>query len=126
MKITLNKNCIYAAVDTNGKEVDVKQIRKIVKALELLGKTVTSIMLSEDVCCTMDTSFSECKHYGRFPDAVMEKAYNQLASWLMGQTEVHIKGNRLYMNVDGYEIVLPKYMYSNFDTHELSVWIYYE
>lgn len=104
-------------------EADIKQVKNIIRALEMLGKEVTSIKLSDYI---MTNNEMNDGYYRRIPEEIRDKAYNQLCSWQRGQTEVFIKKDRLYMNVDGYDFVLPREIWSDFDNKTLHVSIYFK
>lgn len=100
-------------------EADVKEIKKIVSALEMLGKKVTKITLPNGAWCDMDT-----KYYKRFPDDVTDRMYRRLK---LGGDAIHIKGNRLYIDVCGYEMVLPKDIRSRYSNdNSLDVYVYFD
>ena len=99
--------------------VDVQAIKNIVSAIELLGKTLKKIELSSGTYLDLDT-----KYYKRFPEEIINKVWNQISIWRHGGREIFIKGNRLYVKEDDYEIVLPKRMFTDYDSKELWVKFY--
>lgn len=120
---------IYALIDMNithyegylggwdERELKVNEINDIIKALQLLGKTVKRITISSHAYCVMDNTY-----YRRYPEEVINKIWNKMRN----ETEITIKGKRLYVFMDGYEIILPKDIYTDFDTKQLEINVYYE
>lgn len=135
MKVYLNKRYstdpIIAYVDnvviktetfSNGfthdiKGVSMEQVKNIIKGLELLGHHVNK-MIIRGAYVDIDT-----KYYHQFPDEDMDRLYRDLTIWGYGR-EVYIKNNRFYTKVNDYEVVLPKWMFSNYSDECLCIEYY--
>lgn len=127
MKTYINeqkKECIVTLTDLKvidewTKIVDLKPLKKVLEALETLGKSVEGIYI-QYVYFDIDT-----KYYKRFPDELMEKLWRRIDR--NGQEQkVIFKNNRLYIIEDGTEIICPEGMYSrysDYDKRELNVTI---
>lgn len=127
MKTYINeqkKECIVTLTDLKvidewTKVVDLKPLKKVLEALETLGKNVEGIYI-QYVYFDIDT-----KYYKRFPDELMEKLWRRIDR--NGQEQkVIFKNNRLYIIEDETEIICPEGMYSrysDYDKRELNVTI---
>lgn len=127
MKTYINeqkKECVVTLTDLKvidewTKVVDLKPLKKVLEALETLGKNVEGIYI-QYVYFDIDT-----KYYKRFPDELMEKLWRRIDR--NGQEQkVIFKNNRLYIIEDGTEIICPEGMYSrysDYDKRELNVTI---
>ena len=127
MKTYINeqkKECIVTLTDLKvidewTKVVDLKPLKKVLEALETLGKNVEGIYI-QYVYFDIDT-----KYYKRFPDELMEKIWRRIDR--NGQEQkVIFKNNRLYIIEDETEIICPEGMYSrysDYDKRELNVTI---
>ena len=127
MKTYINeqkKECVVTLTDLKvidewTKVVDLKPLKKVLDALETLGKSVEGIYI-QYVYFDIDT-----KYYKRFPDELMEKLWRRIDR--NGQEQkVIFKNNRLYIIEDGTEIICPEGMYSrysDYDKRELNVTI---
>lgn len=125
MKTYINeqkKECVVTLTDLKvidewTKVVDLKPLKKVLEALETLGKNVEGIYI-QYVYFDIDT-----KYYKRFPDELMEKLWRRIDR--NGQEQkVIFKNNRLYIIEDGTEIICPEGMYSrysDYDKRELNV-----
>ena len=128
----LNKEPVIADIDNitlrsetyqNGyvyeeKGYDIRQIKNIIKGLELMGYHIKKIIIPH---ATVDL---DTKYYHRFPEEVIDKIWNGIGrTWSRGR-EVYIKENRIYTKVEDYEIVLPKDMFSDFDSRTLRMEFY--
>ena len=111
---------IKPLVISNDLVVDVPAIKNIISAIELLGKTLKKIELKSGTYMDMDT-----KYYKRFPEEIINKVWNQIGIWRYGGREIFIKGNRLYVKEGDYEIILPKRMFTDYDSKELWVKFYF-
>ena len=118
------KECIVTLTDLKvidewTKVVDLKPLKKVLEALETLGKNVEGIYI-QYVYFDIDT-----KYYKRFPDELMEKLWRRIDR--NGQEQkVIFKNNRLYIIEDETEIICPEGMYSrysDYDKRELNVTI---
>lgn len=114
---------IVAYIDVVGceyseKAVNIPQVKQIIRGLELLGKPVKKIVVDADYV-DFDT-----KYYRRFPAEVINKLWNNMTARWSNGIEVTIKGNRFYTQIDGYEIVLPKEMLTDYDNNWLRVEFY--
>lgn len=98
--------------------VNVPQLKKIIKGLEMMGMKVNKI--------TIDCHFTDLdtKYYHRFPEDVTDKLWRYINWRTHRDLEVTIKRNRLCTVVDGYTITLPKRMVTNLDKNTLCVMIY--
>ena len=109
----------FKVIDEWTKVVDLKPLKKVLEALETLGKNVEGIYI-QYVYFDIDT-----KYYKRFPDELMEKLWRRINR--NGQEQkVIFKNNRLYIIEDGTEIICPEDMYSrylDYDKRELNVTI---
>ena len=118
--ITLSSETYWDGFVYEEKGFDIKQIKNIIKGLELMGHHIKKIIIPH-AYVNLDT-----KYYHRFPEEVINKVWNNLgATWSRG-IEVYVKGNRLCTKAGDYEIVLPKDMYSEFDDRTLRVEFYVE
>ena len=135
MKLYMERDYLIAYIDpitvtnkdgSTEKEVNVKKIKDIVTALKLLDKKVKRIELPSGTFLNMDTDFSVNRHYKRFPNATLDKVYDSISNWRRNGREIYIKGNRLYVKEDGYEIILPRYMSYEFGNDALKIKIYFE
>lgn len=127
MKTYINeqkKECIVTLTDLKvidewTKVVDLKPLKKVLEALETLGKNVEGIYI-QYVYFDIDT-----KYYKRFPDELMGKLWRRIDR--NGQEQkVIFKNNRLYIIEDETEIICPEGMYSrysDYDKRELNVTI---
>lgn len=119
-----NKECIVTltelkSIDEWTKVIDLKPIKKILEALEILGKDIEGIYI-QYVYFDVDT-----KYYRRFPDEVIEELWKRIDRNGHEQ-KVIFKNNRLYIEEDGLEIICPEGMYSrysDYDKRELNVTI---
>lgn len=92
------------------KEINMKQVKDIIKGLELLGYHVNKIVIHAQYF-DIDT-----KYYHRcLSDDDIERFGASLYTMYAYGKEVYIKGNRFYMKFDGREIVLPKKMSTTID-----------
>lgn len=113
--IILNTETLWDGYVVEEKGFDIKQIKNIVKGLELMGCTVKKIVIPHA------NLVMETKYYNKFPEDVIDEIRRTLIGvWPKGR-EVYIKGNRLYTKVENYEIALPKDMWSDFDERTLRV-----
>ena len=117
--IVTNTEFYYDGYVCEDRAVDIRQIKNIISAIENLGSKVKRITIKNHIYCDLDT-----KYYKRFPDNIIDKLWERIGSTWGIETEVYIKGNRIYTNVDGYEIVLPKEMYDDYDNKTLRLKFY--
>ena len=101
------------------KAVNVKQIKDIIYGLNKLGYEVNKITIESNFVYDMDN-----KYYKSFPEDVIDKLWESMHYKWGKEVEVFIKGNRLYTNVDGYTIVLPKRIFTDYDSETLRVYFY--
>lgn len=118
------KECIVTLTDLKvidewEKVVDLKPLKKVLEALETLGKSVKGIYI-QYVYFDVDT-----KYYRRFPDEVIEKLWKRIVRNGQEQKVIY-KNSRLYIEEDGLEIICPEDMHNkslDFDNKELNVTI---
>lgn len=119
MKTYINeqeKECVVTLTDLKvidkwTKVVDLKPLKKVLEALETLGKNVTGIYI-KDVYFDIDT-----KYYKRFPDELMDKLWRRIDR--NGQEQkVIFKNNRLYIVEDGTQIICPEEMHSRYSDYK--------
>ena len=116
--ITLRSETYQDGYVYEEKGYDIRQIKNIIKGLELMGYHIKKIIIPH---ATVDL---DTKYYHRFPEEVIEKIWNNIGRpWSIGR-EVYIKGDRIYTKVEDYEIVLPKDMFSDFDSRALRMEFY--
>lgn len=116
--ITLRSETYQDGYVYEEKGYDIKQIKNIIKGLELMGYHIKKIIIPH-ATVDLDTKF-----YHRFPEEVIDKIWNDIGrTWSRGR-EVYIKGDRIYTKVRDYEIVLPKDMFSDFDSRALRMEFY--
>ena len=97
-------------IDEWTKVVDLKPLKKVLEALETLGKSVEGIYI-QYVYFDIDT-----KYYKRFSDELMERLWRRIDR--NGQEQkVIFKNNRLYIEEDGMEIICPEGMYSRYSDY---------
>lgn len=127
MKTYINeqkKECVVTLTDLKvidewTKVVDLKPLKKVLEALETLGKNVEGIYI-QYVYFDVDT-----KYYRRFPDEVIEKLWKRIVRNGQEQKVIY-KNSRLYIEEDGLEIICPEGMHSrhlDYDKIELNVTI---
>lgn len=125
MKTYINeqkKECIVTltelkVIDEWTKVVDLKSLKKVLEALETLGKNVKGIYI-QYVYFDVDT-----KYYRRFPDEIIEKLWKRISRNGQEQKVIY-KNNRLYIEEDGIEIICPENMHdssSDYDKKELTL-----
>lgn len=118
--ITLRSETYQDGYVYEEKGYDIKQIKNIIKGLELMGYHIKKIIIPH-ATVDLDTKF-----YHRFPEEVIEKIWNDIGRiWSQGR-EVYIKGDRIYTKAGDYEIALPKDMFSDFDSRSLRMEFYVE
>lgn len=118
------KECIVTLTDLKSidewtRVIDLKPLKKVLEALEILGKEIEGIYI-QYVYFDIDT-----KYYKRFPDKLMEKLWKRIDKNGQEQKVIY-KNNRLYIVEDGIEIICPEGMYSkysDYDNRELNVTI---
>ena len=107
MKTYFHQDTVIALIDSIEKpdpvlthiyksEVNVKQINDIISGLKKLGKEIEKITISSGSYLDMDSDVNV--YYKRFPESVTTKVWNDINNWRSSDREVHIKGNRIYVN----------------------------
>ena len=119
MKTYINeqkKECMVTLTDIKvidewTKVVDLKPLKKVLEALETLGKSVEGIYI-QYVYFDVDS-----KYYRRFPDEVIERLWKRIDRNRQEQKVVY-KNNRLYIEENGLEIICPEGMYSRYSDYD--------
>lgn len=118
--ITLRSETYHDGYVYEEKGYDIKQIKNIIKGLDLMGYHIKKIIIPHAIA-DWDT-----KYYHRFPEEIIDKIWNDIGrTWSRGR-EVYVKGDRIYTKVEDYEIVLPRDMFSDFDSRALRIEFYVE
>lgn len=102
MNALLCRNNLWVQVDVKDLEVDVKQIKDAIAGLKLLGKEVYKITLPMCTSCDVDTPY-----YRRLPEKIIDTLCDRLGGRPRDPVVI-LKRNRLYMEIEGKEIILPK------------------
>lgn len=125
MKTYINeqkKECVVTLTDLKvidewTRVVDLKPLKKVLEALETLGKNVEGIYV-QYVYIDLDTPY-----YRRFPEELTDKIWREIDRYRT-EYKVNYKNNRLYFITEETEIICPENMHdsnSDYDKPELTV-----
>lgn len=127
MKTYINeqkKECVVTLTDLKvidewTRVVDLKPLKKVLEALETLGKNVDGIYI-QYVYIDLDTPY-----YRRFPEELTDKIWREIDRYRT-EYKVNYKNNRLYFITEETEIICPENMHdssSDYDRPELTLTI---
>lgn len=125
MKTYINeqkKECIVTLTDLKvidewTKVIDLKPLKKVLEALETLGKNVEGIYI-QYVYINLDKPY-----YRRFAEELTDKIWLEVSKYRTEQKVIY-KNNRLYFIAEETEIICPDDMHdshSDYDKPELTV-----
>lgn len=114
MKTYINeqkKECIVTLADLKvidewTKVVDLKPLKKVLEALETLGKNVEGIYI-QYVYIDLDKPY-----YRRFSEELTDKIWKQIEKYRM-EHKVIYKRNRLYFVTEETEVICPENMHNS-------------